>query len=399
MITKITTVEELKQIFTEILLNKTDAVTKITDGSAVNGIAFGNAKTAQKVMKDVAVLESLLFADAAYGSGLDNVARLSGTPQRFGAGQSSTYERVEATPGTVYTPLVQTFKSTTGVVFDVCETYTVGPFGYGYVKIRSQITGSATNVDALTINTIVNPPVGHNYCVNEYAATYGTDVEIDPPMRKRCMDGPDILSRGTISMLEQVFMKINSNILKLYYSGLDTNSRIVLSVLTQNGIDLNPSEINDILSRGQKFFSLTEMRPLSFNGYPISLQPAKFQPIDISMRVDLDANYNPDKVRIDMQTRMNKYLDYRYWRVGQSVNWTNLLEIAQFTDGINYVSDSYFYPNNDVSIDVYHLPRIRGFQMLDLNGNLIKDLQGILNPVFYPNDIDFIYQATVLASI
>jgi len=399
MFTKLSTVDELKQIFTEMLLNKTDAVTKISDGSAVNGIAFGDAKIGQKIMKDVAVLESLLFPDSAYGSGLDNVMRLNGIPQRFGTTQSSTYIRVVATPGTTYNPLIQTFKSTTGVVFDVCDIYTVGAFGYGYVKIRSRVTGSLANCDALSINTIQNPPAGHKYCVNDYASVYGADVETDPFARKRCMDGPNTLSTGTISALEQIFMKINSNILKLYYSGLNSNSQIILSVLTVCGIDLNSSEINDILMRGQKFFSLTEMRPLSFNGYPVTLQPAKFQPIDISMRVDLDSSIDPDTIRIAIQTRMAQYLDYRYWRVGQSVNWTNLLEIVQFTQGVNYVSDAYFYPNSDVAIDVYSLPRIRGFQMLDLNGNLIKDLQGVLNPVYYPSEIDFIYQAQVLKTV
>ena len=251
----------------------------------------------------------------------------------------------------------------------------------------------------LSINTINNPPIGHIYCVNDYAALYGADVEPDITFRKRCMDGPDTLSKGTISMLEQVFMKINSNILKVYFAGVDSNSNILLSILTVNGIDLNAQEVNDLLSRSQKYFSLTELRTSGFNGYSVTLQPAQFQPIDISMRIDLDASYNPDAVRIDMQTRMNKYLDYRYWRVGQSVDWVNLLEIARSTDGVKYVNDALFYPNSDVQISVYKLPRIRGFQMLDLNGNIIKDLQGILNPVFYPNDIDFIYQSTVLATI
>ena len=40
-----------------------------------------------------------------------------------------------------------------------------------------------------------------------------------------------------------------------------------------------------------------------------------------------------------------------------------------------------------------------GFQMLDLKGNMIIDLQGNLNPVYYPNIMDFSYQATVLKSL
>lgn len=399
MFTTPMTVDDIKQMFTEILLNKTDSVTKISDGSALSGIAFGNAKTGQKIMKDVAVLESILYPDAAYDTGLDEVARLNGIAPRFGARQSSTYIRVEGDPGTTYIPQVTTFKSSTGIVFDIVNSYTIGDFGYGYIKIRSQTVGSSSNVDALSINSILNPPNGHNYCVNDYASLYGSDIESDDELRKRIKDGPDILSRGTMSMLEQAFMKININILKVYYSGLDSNSRIVLSILTENGIDLTTQEINDILSRGEKFFNLTEMRPNGYNGYGITIQPASFQPIDISMRIDLEQSYNPDTVRIDMQSRINKYLDYRYWRVGQSVDWTKLIEIVRHTDGVKYVNDAFFYPNSDVAIDVYKLPRIRGFQILDLNGNLIKDIQGILNPIFYPNEIDFVYQSTVLRTI
>ena len=41
MITKITTADELKQIFTEILLNKTDKISDISNESVLNGMAYG----------------------------------------------------------------------------------------------------------------------------------------------------------------------------------------------------------------------------------------------------------------------------------------------------------------------------------------------------------------------
>lgn len=42
MITKITTVEELKQIFTEIFLNKTDKVSDISNESVLNALPYGS---------------------------------------------------------------------------------------------------------------------------------------------------------------------------------------------------------------------------------------------------------------------------------------------------------------------------------------------------------------------
>ncbi len=399
MITKLATIEQLKEVFAEILLNKTDKITKVSDGSVVNAIAFGNAKNVQKIMKDIAVLESHLFPDSGFAETLDNYARQNGLGQRFGFRQSSTYVYVSADPGTIYIPGQQVFLSSVGIRFDVESIYTVGVFGYGYIKLRSQTTGVSTNVSGLTITQIVNPPTGHKYCVNEYAAQYGSDVEIDDEFRKRSMEGVNVLSRGTISMLEQVFMKINENVLKLYYSGLDLNSRIVISILTENGTGLSDADMNDILLRCEKFLALTEMRPSGFKGYGITLKNVDFEPIDVSMRLELESSYDPDEVRKDIQVRLSKYLDYRYWTVGQKVEWDNMLEIVKHTDGVKYVNDAFFFPNNDVAIGLYKLPRIRGFQMLDLNGKIIRDIQGSLNPVYYPAEIDFKFQSTVLRTI
>jgi hypothetical protein len=141
------------------------------------------------------------------------------------------------------------------------------------------------------------------------------------------------------------------------------------------------------------------MRPVSYNEYGIFLRNVEFQPIDISFRCELEPSYDPDEVRKQTQIRLSKYIDYRYWITGQKVEWDNMLQIIKNTEGVKYVNDSYFFPNNDVSIDIYKLPRIRGFQMLDLSGSLIRDFQGVLNPVYYPNEIDFSLQATVLRTI
>ena len=48
MITKVTSIQSLKQMFIEILLNKTDKLTDISNESVLNGIAFGVGKIGQK---------------------------------------------------------------------------------------------------------------------------------------------------------------------------------------------------------------------------------------------------------------------------------------------------------------------------------------------------------------
>lgn len=397
--TELYTVEELKEMFVEIMLNKTDKISKISEGSVNNAIAFGNAKIGQKINKDIAVLESYLYPDASYGEKLDNVAKMNGISLRFGARQSSTYIRIVAAPNTIYEPGVNVFSSSAGQNFDLEQRVIIPEIGYAYAKIRSQNVGKSTNVDALTINRVSSPPAGHIYCINEYASQYGMDAEEDSLFRKRIKDGPNLLARGTISMLEQGLMKINQNIMRIFHNGFDNTSRTIISILTVNGINLSEAEMNDLLIRGEKLFTLTEMRPTGINGSNIKFQNVEWEGLDISFRCDLEQSYNPDEVRREIQIRLNKYIDYRYWRLGQRIEWDNMLELVKTTPGVRYVNDNYFFPNNDVSIDLRKLPRIRGFQMLDLSGNIIRDLQGNLNPIYYPNDVDSSYQSTVLSFI
>lgn len=400
MITKVQTIEDLKEMFIEVVLNHTNKVTKVNEASTMNAIAFGNAKLAQKAMAQTAVLETHLFPDVAFGKYLDQYARLNGIGQRFGAKQSSTFVMVVADPGTIYIPTLNNFTSTSGIIFEIERVYTVGIFGFGYIKVRSQATGFSANVDAFTINSVTNPPGGHRYCVNEYAAQYGSDIEDDEVLRKRVKEGVDLLSRGTISMLEQAFMKINENVLKIFYTGRNELGKSIISVLSVNGIDFTDSELNDIIIRSEKYLNISEMRSVDGGGQiNMVLKNVDWQFIDISFRCEVEQSYNANEVRKDVQIRLSKYLDYRFWKVGQRVQWDDMMQIVKSTEGIRYVNDAYFYPRTDIEINPRKLPRIRGFQMLDSNGKIMQDFQGNLNPIYYPNQIDFGYQSSVLQSI
>ena len=220
MITKITTIDELKQIFIEILLNKTDKVSDISDVSVLNGIAYGCAKMAQRLLTNQAVVEGHIFPDTAYGEYLDNIAEIKGIASRFTSFGSSTYVRVEADPGTFYSKSSVFFTSTAGIKFIPVEDLTVDENGYGYIKVRSAQTGATSNVDALTINFCENAPIGHLACTNEYKATGGMDEEDDDTFRMRIKESVNQLARHTISYLEQVFMKINRKVLCIHKGGL-----------------------------------------------------------------------------------------------------------------------------------------------------------------------------------
>lgn len=400
MITKITTTEELKEIFVETLLNNTDEVTKVTDGSVLSGVAFGVAKIGQKTLKDVAVIEARLFPDSAYGNYLDDYAALNGISARFTTAQSSTYIFLSGTPGTFYQSGTQVFSGNNGVNFDLENDTTIPAIGWTYAKIRSQGSGSNTNVDPISINKVTPIPLGHNYCVNEYAATGGRDNEDDDSYRQRIREEVNSLATRTISYVEQVFMKINPNVLRIFNLGYNGTNQVILGIASVNGIDFSPTELNEFIVRGEQYLSLTDMRPnngLNFIG--VELRNIDWQPIDISFRVNIDSSYNIDVVRKNIQVNLNKSIDFRFWDWTKNIEWVNLLQVIKSTDGVVDALDVYFFPNVDIFVDRYRLPRIRGFRMMDYNGTIITDIQGVLNPIYFPNNPDFAFMASVLASI
>ncbi len=398
MITKITPVEELKQIFLEIFLNKTDKVSDVSDDSVLNAIAYGNAKLTQRTLTNQAIIEGHIFPDSAYGEYLDNLAAIRGVAPRFGAVGSTTYVRVTADEGTSYIAGIHTFTSTSGIVFDLEESGVVGINGYAYLKVRSQQSGLNTNVDALSINKVSPIPQGHISVINEYAATGGFDQESDTLFRERIKTNMNQMSRTTLSYLEQVFMKINPRVLRLHKGGIDSDGKFNLIVVSVNGQNFTTAEFDEILSKSEEYLSLSELLREG-SGFALKLNNVDWLPVDIEFRADIDPAYDIDSVRRNIQIQMNKLFDYRFWKYGDKIEWENMLYAAKNVEGVRYVPDTHFYPQADVNVPKYRLPRVRSFIMRDLDGNIIEDNNGVLSDVFYPNEEDRSYQESVLTMI
>jgi len=397
--TKITTKSELKEIFLETLLNNTDAVSKIADDSVVGGIAYGISAIGQKALKDIALSLSKLFPDDAFGSQLDELASNYGISPRFGASQSSTYLRIAADSGTQYLKNTHTFSGNQGLIFELDEDIEVGVTGYIFAKVRSIDSGEKTNVDPLSINKVNPIPSGHQYVINDVMPSGGRNEEQDDVFRKRIKEGANILATGTLAQLEQIFIKINNNVLRLFYHGINSQGQPVIAICTQNGINLSGSELDDISNKAEKFLSLSDLRAFGTTTFGIKLVNIEWQPIDIDFRADIGPSFNPDDVRKDVQIRSNKYIDYRFWEANMKVEWDNLLQIAKTSRGMRYVPDNYFFPNNDVIISKTKLPRLRSFIMRDLDGNIIVNISGTLNPFFFPNEANENFISTVISSI
>lgn len=403
MITKIIPIDTLKQMFVEILLNKTDKISDISNESVLNGIAYGCSKLAQRLLVNQGVVEGHLFPDTAYGDYLDNIAASRGIAPRFTSFGSTTYVRVQAAIGTTYSSGT-TFISSNGIQFVSTSNYTIGRDGYGYIKVNSVQGGAASNVDALTINTISNPPVGHIACTNEYAATGGRDNESDDDFRIRIKASANQLARNTMAYLEQIFMKINSKVLRLHRGGVDENGRICLIVVSINGQDFTTAEFDEILSQSEEFLSLNELSRQTVSGFPISLVNPNWYPIDIDFRCDIDPAYDQAQVRRNMQLAVSKLFDYRYWNTNGKVEWENILYAIRNTDGVRYVSDAFFLPKSDINMTNYRLPRVRGFIVRDMDGGVLSDNYGITSQFdytdyFFPNSPDVNFQQSVITTI
>ena len=398
MITKIVPVSDLKQMFLEILLNKTDKISDISDDSVLNGIAYGCAKVGQRLLVNQGIVEGHLFPDTAYGQYLDNIASIRGVSPRFGACGSTTYVRVIAEPGTSYIMGVQKFTSTSGVTFELEESKTVDENGFAYIKVKSTQVGTSTNVDPVSINKVSPKPNGHISVTNEYAATGGMDAESDALFRQRIKNSVNALSRGTIAFIEQVFMKINPRVLRVFKGGITSNGKINLIICSTNGASFSQNEFGLMISRSEEYLSLYDiLREVS--GYALNLVNVDWQYVDVSFRVELDPSYDVDVVRKNIQIQMNKLFDYRFWNQGDRIEWDDLLQVAKNTEGVRYIPDNYFYPQSDINVPSNKLPRIRGFIMYDLNGNIIESNNGLISDVYYPNSPNIDFQSSVVNTI
>lgn len=378
LLTRITSVSEWKQMFIEILINNTSKVSKVSDESVLNAIAYGVAKIAQKQNKDAAILESQIFPEFATGDYLDTAAfRIAGLV-RLSAANSSTFIRVKATQGTTYIQGVNNFVSKSGVQFEVTSNVVIGSLGYGYIPIRSINVGENTNVSAQTITTVTPSPVGHISCLNEYAAIGGRDTEDDESFKLRVLSLPNIVAKGTLSNVLEILRKYNPNILRLFKYGF-IDGKIILSLVTENGVFLTQSELDSLIEDAYDYLPIT----VTNEEVGIKLENVEWKYIDLDFRIDYSDTYSLSEIRQNIQINITKYLDFRYWIEGSKVQWDDILETVRRAQGVKYVPDEYFSPRQDISTYKGQLPRIRGFVLRDMLGNILFDSGVALTPVFY----------------
>jgi len=385
LVTEVLTIPEIKALYLETLLNFTSKVSKISALAVLNGHAFGIAKLFQKDMKDTAVLESQIFPELSSGSYLDSAARLVGGLNRLSAAGSSTYVLVYAEEGTSYFPGDSVFVSTKGVNFSISDVIVVGKENYAYVPVRSVSVGVNTNVDALTINKIINPPTGHLSCTNEYSAIGGRDEERDEEFKERVSTFRQFAAKTTFEHLIEALRLSDPNIIKVFKAGYDNGGKQLLSIVNSAGRYYTGEELQNMGEDLKKYLSISETNEQE-NITTVKLINAVWGEIGgkggIDFRVDIEAGYNEQAVRRDIQIQLTKYFDFKYW-TGIRIEADDLLEIVKNVRGVKYVPDEYFFPASDHLIDKGSLPRIVRFVMRDMDGVILYDGNRSILPIYY----------------
>ncbi len=388
-----------KLLYIETLLNTTDKVSKVSDESLLSGHASGISKISGKAEKDIALAFSKVFPDTAYGEFLDEVAQNHGVSARYGAIGSSVWIRVVAAAGTQYLKSINKISGQDGIVFEFEDDFSIGASGFEYVKARSLTAGVRSNVKPLSLINISSAPVGHIAAINETMAIGGRDLEDDKTFRLRIKEGPNILARNTLSALEQAFIKVNPNVLKIFFNGISDNGKNILSIATQNGAALTQPELNDLLVRAGQFVCISDNPVWGSENYGCELVNMTYYPYDLDFRCQLNDNADPDKIRMEIQIKLSKLYDHRFFvPTKEKLEWDDMLQIVKSATGMKYVYDQFFYPRVDIQVNKYQLPRLRGFIMRNATGQLIQSFS-VLSPIYYPNDPQINFQSTVLSSV
>jgi len=382
LITKIQTKDQLKQIATEMFLNHTDKVTKIDTTSVMNGFLFAISKMGQKAIKEVAINESRYFPELSSGTYLDDSSDLFGVSDRLSAASSSSFVKIIATAGTQYLSGINKFVSKNGIEFDLLESITIDVNGVGYGKLRSIQSGVGSNVDAGTIITVTPLPSGHTACTNEFKAVGGRDIESDESFKIRIKNHPNLVSKQNLDYLVEIIREIDANILKAFNLGVNSEGKIEIGLLRENGTTITAEEIKKIENYIKDYLSFIDVDTQG-NLIGLSLINVSYVYINFDFRVDISSNYNVETVRQNMQTQIAKYLDFRYWEEGVKVEWDDLLQIVKNIDGVDYVPDTNFAPSTDTLVGKGELPRARGFIMRDLDDIILFNNSSNTLEVFY----------------
>lgn len=396
MKTKILSVTELKNIATEILLSKTNKISKISVGSIFNAVAYGIAKIAQKCLMEIALIESQLFPEAAVGEILDDIAKRYGIFNRLGATKSSCYIYLFAEPGTIYNKDKVKFVSNDGITFKLNSNITIDENKYTYALATSNEVGTKANVSPLSIYNCVNAPVGHLYCTNTFAASGGRNIESDDEFRNRIININNSVSTKTLEYLTQIALRFNNNILKFVHLGT-YQGKTKLGIYTQSGAALTSGELNNLSHQMREYLALSDISDELNNR--VYFCNVDYVPIDLSIKLSyMKDKYSINEIYSSIQKKLLSFIDYRYLNTSKNISWIDLYDIVKNTEGVINVNYGEFLVNQskqDIVINKAKLPKFREMIIYDLEGGCLLDNSSKYMPFIYPVYKDLSYDILI----
>ena len=383
-------------LFVEELLNNTNSVTKVSQNSVLFGISAGAAKLMELLEKDVSVFASRLNPHIATGQYLDECAKIKGIHPRLSATKSSTFVRLNATPGTQYLKNTHTLiSSENSITFLLNNDITIGDLGYAYVGVSSIQSGSNTNVGAFAISSFAVTPSGHISVYNEVKAFGGEDLETDDFFRNRILLSNNLHSVSNLELCTQLALLYNPNIYKIVKLGKTSSGQIQLGVITKNYVSLTNEELTELSQIITNRISISDCFQSVYSSN-ILLKNVEKYPIDISFRCKTLQNIKIKDVVSDIQNQtMNYFSPLNFEGNKVKVEWDNIFDICKYAKGIDYIDDNTFMPNLDINLSANNYPILRGFQILTLNGEVIYD-ENSISPVYYDSIKNINFQKTII---
>jgi hypothetical protein len=385
LLTEVLTIADLKALYAETFLNHTSKISKISDLSVLNAHTFGVAKVFQKDLKDTAIIESQIFPELSSGTYLDNSAKLVGSIARLTAAGSSTFVLVYADPATIYIPGESSFVSNQGVTFNITDVIVVGDNGYAYVPVRSASVGVNTNVNAFSINRVLNAPLGHISCTNEYEATGGRDNENDEDFKSRISQYQQFATKSSHENLLMNLQDLDPDILNIKRAGYTEDGKILISIVTCNGKAFTQDELSAFENNLSTFMAMSDVDDQA-GVLGIKLQNIEWQQVGgangVDFRIDILSGFTEVDVRKNIQIQLTKYFDFRFFQKDR-IEWDDLLQIVKSVKGVKYIPDEFFLPNTDSAVEKYKLPRIIKFVMRDMSGDILYNNSSAILPIYY----------------
>lgn len=384
-----------KSILAELFYSLQSKITKISEASIISALLSAISRVASKAEKDIAVYMARLFPMFSAGDHLNDTAEVFGVHPRTVASHSYTILKIYAAQGTAYNVATHIFKSISGVTFELIEDYAVNASGILYVQVRSVSLGKAANVDALTITSVTPTPNGHLLVINELASVGGADAESDNSLRARILNVPSLVSINSLAYLEQVMIRLQPLVYKIYSNGQTQAGKIDIRILTWNGELLTTNQLNLLTSQIGPYLSLRDSQYFHKTNHAVQLSNMDFYYIDISMKIQLLPNANSELVRCEMQANILKLIDIDKLKIGTVLQWEDIYIACVQTAGVIQIPEESFSWKTDYIFNKPQFPKLRGFVLTDLSGALLANISTDVKKI-YQSQVDLSFQLTVL---